>query len=133
MPRRGHTTRPGAYVPGARRVQRLAAALAVLAVLVTGTLGHAALRRSRWRSDAPTRRAAARSVGTTDLALSSTSRWLRHPSLSEPFAPFADGPAVLDPDPAGALLAPPREAFDRNVRGDLRIRRQGTRTVGDPR
>jgi len=48
-------------------------------------------------------------LGTADLALSSASRWLRHPSLTEPGAPFADAPAVLDADPAGAMIAPPRE------------------------
>ncbi|MBL8606525.1 MAG: hypothetical protein JNL38_04360, partial [Myxococcales bacterium] len=42
-----------------------------------------------------------------DLALSGGSRWLRAPSLEEPWGAFADGPAVPDPDPAGAI-APPR-------------------------
>lgn len=48
-------------------------------------------------------------LGTADLALSSASRWLRHPSLTEPGAPFADGPAILDADPAGAVIGPPRD------------------------
>jgi hypothetical protein len=47
-------------------------------------------------------------LGTADLALSSASRWLRHPSVSEPGAAFADAPAVLDADPAGAAIGPPR-------------------------
>lgn len=48
-----------------------------------------------------------RLLGTADMALSSSSRWLRHPSLSEPGAPFADAPAILDVDPAGAMIGPP--------------------------
>jgi|GEM_PF-757966 len=69
----------------------------------------------------------ARLLGTADLALSTTSRWLRHPSQGEPGAPFADGPAVLDNDPAGALLGTPREAFGPcfRTRPDL-TSRQGT-------
>ena len=45
-------------------------------------------------------------LGGPDLALSSSSRWLRHPSLTEPTAPFTDGPAMLDVDPGGAFVAP---------------------------
>ena len=52
-----------------------------------------------------------RLLGTADLALSSASRWLRHPSLTEPGAPFADGPAILDADPAGAVIGPPVEVL----------------------
>jgi hypothetical protein len=46
-----------------------------------------------------------------DLALSGGARWLRFPSLEEPNAAFADGPAVPDPDPAGGAMAPPRELY----------------------
>jgi hypothetical protein len=48
-----------------------------------------------------------------DLALSGGARWLRYPSLEEPNAAFADGPAVPDPDPAGGAMAPPRELYQR--------------------
>jgi hypothetical protein len=67
----------------------------------------AAQQRSRQRRSLPEVRAAVRLLGTADMALSSASRWLRHPSLSEPGAAFADAPAILDADPAGALIAPP--------------------------
>ena len=53
------------------------------------------------------RQAAARLIGAPDLVLSSSSRWLRHPSLSEPGAPFSDAPATLDSDPAGGIIGPP--------------------------
>ena len=61
-------------------------------------------------------------LGVGDLALSSSARWLRHPSLAEPAAASADLLASLDVDPAGALLGPPawREAMvdpDQAMRG----------------
>lgn len=47
----------------------------------------------------------------SDLALSGGARWLRAPSLEDPFAAFADGPAAHDPDPAGAAIPPPGEVY----------------------
>jgi hypothetical protein len=48
---------------------------------------------------------------TSDLALSGGARWLRAPSVEEPGAAFADGPALPDPDPAGGAMAPPVEVW----------------------
>ena len=79
--------------------------------LVAGGVGialDAARQRARHRQTEPEIRAVFRLLGTADMALSSASRWLRHPSLSEPGAAFADAPAILDADPAGAMIAPPR-------------------------
>jgi hypothetical protein len=53
----------------------------------------------------------ARRLPTSDLALSGGARWLRAPSLEEPGAAFADGPASPDPDPAGGAMAPPLEVW----------------------
>lgn len=50
-----------------------------------------------------------RALGLTDLALSSTARWLRHPSQAERSAAVADTPYPLDVEPAGGILLPPRE------------------------
>ena len=50
------------------------------------------------------REASVRLLGTADLFLSSSSRWIRHPSLSEPGAAFQESPAGLDVDPAGVTL-----------------------------
>lgn len=52
-------------------------------------------------------RAVVRTVGLPDLALSSTSRWLRHPSQVEPWAAVSDHPAALDTEPAGSVIGPP--------------------------
>ena len=61
--------------------------------------------RAKWRQIEAT----VRILGAADLVLSSTSRWLRHPSLTEPGAPFAESPAILDADPGGGWMGPPRE------------------------
>ena len=50
-----------------------------------------------------------RRTGSADLALSSTSRWLRHPSLAEPGAACQDGPPCIDTEPAGMALDEARE------------------------
>lgn len=55
-------------------------------------------------------------VAGADLALSSSSRWLRHPIESEPGAAFADAPCSLDVDPASILVSQPGG----NVRGGAR-------------
>jgi hypothetical protein len=49
-----------------------------------------------------------RRTGSSELALSATSRWLRHPALAEPGAACQDQPPCLDVDPAGLAIAPPR-------------------------
>ena len=64
-------------------------------------------RRSERTSTAPAIGAVARRLPAGDLALSGGARWLRSPSLEEPGAAFADGPASPDPDPAGGAMAPP--------------------------
>lgn len=82
-----------------------------LGLLVAGGMGivwDAARQRAERRQTLPEIHAVARLLGTADMALSSASRWLRHPTLSEPGAAFADAPAILDVDPAGAWIAPPR-------------------------
>ncbi|MCL4177727.1 MAG: hypothetical protein KJ072_08255 [Verrucomicrobia bacterium] len=68
----------------------------------------AQVRRAAQQARQPEVQSVVRLLGVADLALSSSSRWLRHPSIAEPGAPFADGPAILDNDPAGAAISPPR-------------------------
>ncbi len=84
-----------------------AATLALLVIGGVGTVWDAARLRAKHRQAQPAIHAIVRVLGTADMALSSASRWLRHPSLSEPGAAFADAPAILDADPAGAVIAPP--------------------------
>jgi len=86
----------------------------------------AEVRRGQQAGRAGQVRAVVRLVGSADLALSSASRWLRHPSLSEPGAAFADGPAMLDNDPAGAAIGPPYGVGGGDVWGEA-VRPSATR------
>lgn len=77
-------------------------------VLVIALIGiDARMRRAERAADLPAVSAVARRLPAGDLALSGGARWLRSPSLEEPGAAFADGPASPDPDPAGGAMAPP--------------------------
>ena len=86
-------------------------ALAVISLtLGLGTL--AALFDAHTRASSMDSQAIAAFVqrtGSADLALSSTSRWLRHPSLAEPGAACQDGPPCIDTEPAGMALDEARE------------------------
>jgi hypothetical protein len=63
--------------------------------------------RAQRRAEQPAIDAVARRLPAPDLALSGGARWLRSPSLEEPGAAFAEGPAMPDEDPAGGVMAPP--------------------------
>jgi len=94
------------------RRRTLALGLVLWLALLAGPVLDARRRRAGAAAGSRARAAAARVLGLPDLALSSSSRWLRHPSQSERGAPFADAPASLDTDPGGAVLGPPRELFE---------------------
>lgn len=81
----------------------LASPLVVIAVIAFD----ARSRRTAAHADDVAVATVARRLVSSDLALSGGARWLRTPSLEEPFAAFADGPASPDPDPAGGAMAPP--------------------------
>jgi len=92
------------------RLRALAVTLALCAAAWGGVLVDAARRRAQ-RAAEPSHRAVVDVVGVADLALSSSARWLRHPSQTEPGAATADLPSSLDVDPAGALIGPPHEVL----------------------
>ncbi len=87
---------------------RAAIAAALLGLVLIAIMLLDADRRRHAR-DARRNDAVVELVGTADLALSSSARWLRHPSQAEAGAAFADLPASLDADPAGAWIGPPIE------------------------
>jgi hypothetical protein len=95
----------------AGRARALAASL-VMGVAILGAIAADAsrLRRAAARREPAVLAVAAR-LPSADLSLSGGARWLREPSLEEPSAPFDLGPAMLDPDPAGGLIAPPTEVW----------------------
>ncbi|NLE48683.1 MAG: hypothetical protein GX614_09795 [Sandaracinaceae bacterium] len=66
----------------------------------------ASIRREDERKRVDEKRALVSLLPSAELFFSSSARWLRHPSLSEPMAPFADTPSGFDVDPAGALQPP---------------------------
>ncbi len=100
----------------ARRA-RVAAAfvLAGMAMLATMAVDAARRRHARERDQPAVLRVVAR-LPSPDLALAGGARWLRVPSLEEPSAAFDLGPAMLDPDPAGGLIAPPLEVWIEEAR-----------------
>jgi hypothetical protein len=73
-------------------------------------------RRAERAADEQAITAVARRLPSSDLALSGGARWLRNPSLEEPGAAFADGPALPDPDPAGGVMSPPRAMWNAEVK-----------------
>lgn len=94
------------------RTRNVAIALVVSPVLVIAGLGYDAhARREAKTHELAAIDTLARRLPTSDLALSGGARWLRAISLEEPGAAFADGPALPDPDPAGAAMAPPIELW----------------------
>ncbi len=114
------------YLPLAR-TKLLGAFGLLLAALLVATAVDARARRARHEPLAAMSRAVVRTLGTPDLALSSSSRWLRHPSQSEPGAPFADAPATLDVDPGSAVVGPPLELLRVGARDPVIRRARGSR------
>jgi hypothetical protein len=91
-----------------KTTKAIALLLLVSPALVIALIGiDARSRRADRTASASAIAAVARRLPTSDLALSGGARWLRSPSLEEPGAAFADGPASPDPDPAGGAMAPP--------------------------
>ena len=100
----------------AARARVLLALLLTGVVMLSAVAADAARRRRARAREEPAVLAVAARLPSPDLALSGGARWLRVPSLEEPSAPFDLGPAMLDPDPAGGLIAPPTEAWVQQAR-----------------
>jgi hypothetical protein len=93
-----------------------AAMLCSLPLTIAALHLHAAHARGVRERDALRYAPVVHRLPSGDLALSGGARWLRYPSLEEPGAAFADGPALPDPDPAGGAMAPPREVWMEGAR-----------------
>ena len=81
------------------------------ALVLAGLGVHARLCEKARAADEPAIAAISRFVPGADLSLAGAARHLRFPSLEEPGAAFADGPASPDTDPAGGAIAPPIEIY----------------------
>jgi hypothetical protein len=86
------------------------------ATLLAGTVADASHRRRIRAGEQPAIDAVAKRLPAPDLALSGGARWLRSPSMEEPGAAFAEGPAMPDADPAGGIMAPPRAIWVEEAR-----------------
>ena len=45
-------------------------------------------------------------LGLTDIALSTEARYTRHPSISDPMAPYMDHPGAIEHFPSGSFILP---------------------------
>ncbi len=54
----------------------------------------------------PAQQQLANKYGLTDLALSTEARYTRHPSLSDPMAPYMDHPGSIEHFPSGSFILP---------------------------
>ena len=119
-PRRARTGRAVA-------IGALAVGVLIVALLIAMVADAHRLRAAASTPDAVRDRAAIVGLaGVTDLAVSSSSRWLRHPSVSEPGAAFSDAPAMFDTDPAGAAVPLPRTLYRGASRTKIDVRRRST-------
>ena len=64
-------------------------------------------RRQQYRSQWQEGRAAVRSFGLSDLALSTEARYTRHPAISDPLVPFMNMPGSFEHFPSGSFFASP--------------------------
>ncbi|MCX7808212.1 MAG: hypothetical protein N2515_06360 [Deltaproteobacteria bacterium] len=83
------------------------------ALLAEAAMWLASFQSHELRSDA---RRFFQRTASTDLALSSHSRWLRHLGLAEAGAACPEGPPCIDTDPGGALLRVVRFAPEARVK-----------------
>ena len=93
----------------------------VLTVGVFWVSDDSAGRRSARAARQADREAIVRLLGTADLFLSSSSRWIRHLSLVEPGAAFQESPAGLDVDPAGGVIGPAPELLAGGARNTMHV------------
>jgi len=89
---------------------RAAWALAAIALGLGLALGVTALAAHEAAPPSEASLALVDATGLFDPFLSSSSRWLRHPSVTERAAALSDAPDGLDLDPAGLAIRPDLEA-----------------------
>jgi len=63
--------------------------------------------RNRAVEEIPHKRELVERLELTDLAIWTEARYTRHPSQTDFFAPFQDGPSSLEHFPAGSVVAAP--------------------------
>lgn len=96
-----------------RRQRVLVIASLLSAMVITQLVIDARWRVTRGEIDAALGTRIVRVTGLSELALSTSSTWLRHPALAAPSAGASDAPLGLDVDPAGAVI--PRHGRERTI------------------
>lgn len=82
--------------------------IAGMLVALVATMTWIHIRGIERRSEEiPRKRALARELALTDLAIWTEARYTRHPSQADFFAPFQDVPSSLEHFPSGSVVAPP--------------------------
>jgi hypothetical protein len=89
------------------RLRVLASVLALSAAIALAVVLDARARIDAGRAQQERTAPIAAATGLSELALSTSSTWLRHPALAVPSAGASDAPLGLDVDPAGAVVARP--------------------------
>ena len=85
--------------------------LIIIASVDAGLYIHNIRLAGTLRSDYAIQSIAVSALGLTDLAIATEARYTRHPSVSDPMAPFMDHPGGLEHFPTGSFWAapPPQE------------------------
>lgn len=80
----------------------------LLLLAVDGTLYiHARHRQRELDEDRTLQKIAVSGLGLTDLCVATEARYTRHPSVSDPIAPFMDHPGAIEHFPTGSFWNPP--------------------------
>ena len=58
------------------------------------------------KQNLPAQQQLTNTYGLSDLALSTEARYTRHPSLSDPMAPYMDHPGSMEHFPSGSFILP---------------------------
>ncbi len=58
------------------------------------------------KQNLPAQQLLTNTYGLSDLALSTEARYTRHPSLSDPMAPYMDHPGSIEHFPSGSFVLP---------------------------
>ncbi len=90
-----------------RHSSKLGICILILALLVLTAVIDNQRRQKTYAANIWMRQTFQKTVGLTDLSITTAARYLRHYTLGDMTTPFQDYPASLDHFPAGFVYAPP--------------------------
>lgn len=92
--------------------------LLVLAVIDGVLLFQARHLRQNFQKDIALLHVVTAGLGLTDLCVATEARYTRHPSVTDPMAPFMDHPGAIEHFPTGSFWAPPAIARQLLIKDD---------------